>query len=104
MKPVEKSIDFDWNSFNAGGARFIKDDNSGKVKENPLWPINRQFLINFKASSSLKIVVKKTTGHLSNEETPLGFMVTKPENDQIEFVAKSIKGGRSTNKNDQIQR
>jgi len=104
MKPIEKSIDFEWNSHNSGGARFNKDETSGKTKENPHWPLNPQFLVNFEASSSLKIVVKKTTGHFLNEEIPIGFMVTKPENKKVEFVANKIKVTRSTNKNDQIQR
>ena len=66
-KPHEKSLELDWNASSSGGARYIKDSKNHLV-ENSNWPLNPQYLLVFENSLHMKIILRKTIGHLSNEE------------------------------------
>ena len=64
-KPFERSLEYEWNAVSAGGGRYIKDPVKGRVVENASWPINPQYLLRFANSISLKIILRKVSGHLS---------------------------------------
>lgn len=104
-KPYEKTVEYDWNNCTAGGARYIKDANKKKTVENSHWPINPQYLMTFDSNISMKIILRKQTGHFSNEETKVGFMLTKPTYDEnLGKSLKYVKPKGKFNKNDQIMR
>ena len=111
-RPYECTASSSWSqdkNFTAGGARYITERN--KTRENSKWPINPQYLITFDKNISMKIILKKTTGHFSVEENKIGFLLTKPEQTQekgISSKAKTMtefrKTGNSFLKTDQISR
>lgn len=111
-KPHEKSLEFEWTSQSAGGGRYIKDTSKGKTTENPHWPINPQYLLKFDSNTAMKIILRKTTGHFSNEEARVGMLLTKPNiPDSAQNQGKVHKSKINTtsnmnsgSKNDQIQR
>ncbi len=101
--PHEKSLELDWNAASAGGARYIKDSKNHLV-ENCNWPLNPQYLLVFENSLHMKIILRKTIGHLSNEESKVGFILTKPFLNDNPNYTKATKTKGSVNKKDQMQR
>jgi hypothetical protein len=104
--PYEKSVEYEWNTQTQGGARYLMNK---KNEENSSWPINPQYLLKFDGSVSMKIILRKTTGHFSNETANVGMLLTKPtfheDKSQLNKVVKRHKqNATSFNKNDQILR
>lgn len=108
-RPFERSLEYEWTNSTAGGGRYIRDVNKNfKLVENPNWSINPQYLLKFEQNISMKIILRKISGHFSNEEAKVGLIITKPclnENNfnSLKNINKS-KNFNTFNKNDQIMR
>ncbi len=107
--PFEKSVEYEWNSSTSGGARYVTIGNNKRIVENANWPINPQYLLKFDSSISMKIIVRKTTGHFANEESKVGMMLTKPSLNEDSYPNQKVvktkkKPNVNTNKTDQILR
>ena len=104
-KPYEKSIEYEWAKGSSGGSRFLSDSSSSWLNENAFWPLNPQFLLKFDGNISLKIILRKTRGHISSEENKIGLIVTKPKlGEYMAINTKNIKSNVNYTKNDQILR
>ena len=105
--PFEKSIDSGWTDSTAGGARYVKDIVKNKIIENPLWPLNPQFLIKFDQNVSMKIILRKLQGRFTYEDTKIGMILTKPQIEENFTTAKAhVKSKKPSeySKNDQMQK
>ena len=75
--PFQCSVKGSWvNGQNSGGSRFVVHQK--KYIENSHWPLNPQYMIKFDKNTKCKIILKKTYGHFSGEESRVGLLVTKP--------------------------
>ena len=121
-RPYETTLIDNWTADNSGGARAKEEDletglkvyKPGKdkekqykfsVNENPLWPLNPQYLIEFDSSVSMKVILKKTEGLSIFEKSKIGMIITKPEQpDTLNYEKKKKLGGAHANKQDIIKR
>lgn len=104
-KPYYFALDGEWSSGCSGGGRFVRNSTNGRMEENPNWPINPQYLLKFDTNVSLKIILRKISGHFSNENTNIGMLLTKPNiEEKLLSAMKNVKSTSNFNKNDQILR
>jgi hypothetical protein len=102
-KPHELSITNNWIESTAGGARYVKNNETQRIVENPYWPINPQYLLKFEHNTSAKIILRKTCGIFTAEDDKIGMIITKPyiEDNSLQQLQLANKGKKYA-KNDQI--
>lgn len=114
-QPFNYTIEDKWDEKYCGGSRFLhvsqlnnmennKDSKIIKLVENSHWPMNPQYLLHFKNSNNIKIIVRKTTGSYYHD-SKIGLIITKPDLSKFNICSiKSLKATGNYKKNDAINR